>query len=89
MTEDRTALNPQTVAAICDQIGRKLIAAELDVRASAVSNAVADNCFPSKWYLVVKRLCAARRIECPDNLFAFSRPAPPATALSPDNEDAA
>ena len=63
-----------TVAAICDRVGRKAIAAALNVRATAVSNAVKDDCFPSKWYLVVKSLADGAGIDCPDRLFAFSRP---------------
>lgn len=68
------AENTITVAAICDRIGRKKIAEALNVRVTAVSNAVKDNCFPSKWYLVISALAHADGIECPDGLFAFSRP---------------
>ena len=68
-----------TVAEICDRIGRKEIAGALNVRVTAVSNAVKDNCFPSKWYLIVRELAQAAATECPDRLFAFSRPGNPDT----------
>lgn len=68
-----TEKNQITVADICDAIGRGLIAATLEVRKSAVSNAVSENRFPSKWYLVIKALCAERSMDCPEDLFAFDR----------------
>lgn len=68
--KDKTQI---TVADICDAIGRGLIAATLEVRKSAVSNAVSENRFPSKWYLVIKVLCAEHSMECPEDLFAFDR----------------
>ena len=68
-----------TVAEVCDRIGRKEIARSLNVRVTAVSNAVKDNCFPSKWYLIVTDLARAAETECPDGLFAFIRPGNPET----------
>lgn len=65
-----------TVADLCDAIGRKNIARAVPVSVSAVSNAVKDNCFPSRWYLVVKGLAEDNELPCPDSLFAFSPPAP-------------
>lgn len=63
-----------SVADLCDAIGRKEIAVAVNVRVSAVSNAVKDNCFPSRWYLVVKGLARAKKVPCPERLFAFSKP---------------
>ncbi|WP_313349355.1 hypothetical protein [Paracoccus sp. (in: a-proteobacteria)] len=40
----------------------------------AVSNAVADNCFPASWFTAVRRLCISAGIECPEHLFSFVRP---------------
>ena len=74
MLKRMTGIDQNSVAAICDRLGRKEMAQALQVRATAISNAVRENTFPSKWYLVVRQMCAAAGIECPDELFAFSKP---------------
>lgn len=68
------ASNSITVAEICDQVGRRVVAKACGIGLTAVSNAVVTNVFPAKWYLVVKRLCERADIECPDTLFSFAPP---------------
>lgn len=93
MTNANVPATTPSVVLICDQLGRKAMSHALGVRPSAISNAVAENCFPSKWYLVVKGLCEQRGLECPDDLFAFATPSlirtDSTTDQSPDAEDAA
>ncbi len=65
---------PVTAAVICDLLGRKVMAAELGVGLTAVSNASVEGRFPAKWYVTVRRMCEAAGIECPENLFSFILP---------------
>lgn len=68
-------LHPTTVE-ICNAIGRSLIAAHLNVRVTAVSNAVTDGRFPARWFLVMTKLCSEHGIPCPKELFNFVPPIP-------------
>ncbi len=56
---------------ICQSIGRDHLARSLGVGKQAISNAVADEMFPSSWYAVVKNECDQRELECPIVLFRF------------------
>lgn len=56
---------------ICDTIGRARLAKALGVTKGAITNGVANGTFPSRWYLVVKDMCAAKGVNCPDALFSF------------------
>lgn len=80
---------PIKVADICDLLGRKAIAEAVNVRTTAVSNAVAVNCFPSKWYLIIKAMCDARNHSCPSELFSFERAADAAPAADVDKQSGA
>lgn len=62
-----------TVAAICDRIGRKVVADRLGVGKTAVSNAVAENQCPARWYIELQVLCREHGMECPVHLFNFYR----------------
>ena len=64
-----------TVSSICDQIGRKKMAATLGVGLTSISNASVANTFPTPWFKVVEKLCNEKGIECPDDLFNFKRAA--------------
>ena len=61
--------------AICDAIGRKVVAARMGVTKTAVSNVVTDGVFPARWYEEMKLLCQESGVECPDRLFNFIRSA--------------
>jgi len=63
-----------TVSDLCDALGRKEIAARLEVGAAAVSNASSDGLFPAGWYAVIREMCQESGLNCPDTLFNF-RPA--------------
>lgn len=60
-----------STADICDIIGRATIAAKLNVRVTAVSNAVTDGRFPARWFLVITKLCEENGLNCPEELFTF------------------
>lgn len=62
---------PETVADVCERIGRHEIACHLDVGKSAVSNAEAAGLFPAAWYQIVAELCAKHHMRCPRTLFRF------------------
>lgn len=61
-----------TVAQICEAIGRDAIARSVDVKPNSVSNAIADNRFPARWFIAVKELCDAAGMPCPAHLFHFA-----------------
>ena len=65
---------PVTAAVICDLLGRKVMAAELGVGLTAVSNASVEGRFPAKWYVAVRKMCEAAGIDCPESLFNFVLP---------------
>lgn len=54
---------------IADAIGRKRLAAELNVGLTAVGNAVVRGEFPASWFLIVKSLCDEAGANCPPHLF--------------------
>lgn len=60
-----------TVKIICDRIGRRPMAQALGVRPTAISNAVSEGMFPARWFVVVRRMCGERGIDCPEALFNF------------------
>jgi hypothetical protein len=61
-----------TVSSICDALGRREIAAAVGVKPAAVSNAVFQERFPAKWFIVVSEMCASAGIDCPSEIFAFT-----------------
>lgn len=63
-----------SVSEICDAIGRAKLAALLNVKRSAVSNAAVSGQFPAKWFDVVDVEAERLGIDCPRSLFAFVRP---------------
>lgn len=65
-----------TASAICDALGRKAIAERLNVGATAVSNASAENRFPASWYAAIKDMCEAAEIACPLDAFNWKGLAP-------------
>lgn len=69
-----TSLDQITASAICDALGRRNIAARLDRKVTAVSNAAAGGVFPSSWYLAIREMCAEAMIDCPEHLFSFVLP---------------
>ena len=62
---------------IADAIGRKKLAAELEVGLTAIGNAVVRGEFPSSWFLIVKKLCDEAGISCPPHLFRMRGVLPP------------
>lgn len=74
-----------TVEAICDVLGRVPVALRVGVNKTAVSNAVTQGKFPSKWYLVLSEMCREAGIECPTELFTFT---PDLSPRSSDRERA-
>ena len=63
-----------TVEEICDKVGRVNLAARLGVTKAAITNAISDDVFPSRWYRVVKEECNAFGINCPIDIFGFRKP---------------
>ena len=63
-----------SVKHIVDGIGRDVLCQELEVGKAAVSDAVAADQFPARWYRVVRRLGVSAGIPCPDDLFGFIAP---------------
>lgn len=62
-----------TVGDLCDVIGRKVIARHIGVGLTQVSNAAVEGRFPAKWFDVIEKLCARRGVDCPRELFSFTR----------------
>lgn len=60
------------VKQICNTLGRKNIADKLGVGLTSIGNAVADNSFPSKWYVVIFEMCQEHSVSCPLSLFRFN-----------------
>lgn len=65
-----------TVSTICDTLGRRAIADRVGVGLTTVSNAATSNCFPAKWYILIKAMCDEEGIECPMYLFSFVASSP-------------
>lgn len=59
-------MNAETLA---NALGRKKIAARLDVLPTAVSNAVVRGSFPPSWFIACKSLADEAGVECPPELF--------------------
>jgi len=62
-----------TVRQICNSLGRKEVSLRLGVNLQSVSNAVVAECFPARWYAIIKDMCDEEGLECPESLFAFAR----------------
>lgn len=60
-----------SVAAICDALGRRRIADVVGVRVTAVSNAVSDGRFSARWFDAIDKMCGEAGIPCPRHLFSF------------------
>lgn len=75
-----------TVSQICDAIGRQVLAKDLRVGLTAISNAAVQNKFPAKWFKVVKAHCDRLELQCPDGFFNFLIAMPDADPASPPNE---
>lgn len=65
-------LRMSKISDICDTLGRKEMGHRLGVSRAAIANAVADEKFPSRWYMVISRMCTDANIECPMVLFNFA-----------------
>ena len=63
-----------TAATICDQLGRKEMAARLDRTVAAISNAATEGAFPTGWFLVISEMCREKAIKCPPSVFRFLPP---------------
>lgn len=57
-----------------DEIKRRLGVKDRMIRAAAATG------IPASWYLVVREMCDARGIECPDDAFNFKTPTAPQVA---------
>lgn len=79
----------QDTQRISETIGQRHIAEALGVGTTAVSNAVVRGIFPPSWFVVIKRLCSERGIECPEAAFNFKGQdvPPPATHGAIDEDD--
>lgn len=62
-----------TASDIADAIGRKKLAAALQVGETAVSNHCVRGRFPPAWYLAVKTLADRIGCDCPSRLFKMRR----------------
>lgn len=56
---------------IAAQLGQRRIATRLGVGASAVNNAVVRGKFPPAWFPVIRQICEAEGIICPEAAFNF------------------
>jgi hypothetical protein len=56
---------------LADVLGRRAIAAAVNVGPQAVSNAIGRRSFPASWYPALKALCAANGQACPEEAFTF------------------
>lgn len=65
---------------IVEQIGMDAICAAVEVKPRMLRKARKSGKFPSGWYLVVREMCDARGIECPDDAFNFKTPTAPQVA---------
>ena len=63
---NRSMITPRYIA---DQLGRKELAARLDVGETAVSNAVVRGFFPATWHVLLEQMCRKAGLECPPSLF--------------------
>ena len=59
------------VREILDTLGRAVVADALGVTGKSLSAAAVSNRCPASWWLILSRLCAARGIDCPADLFTF------------------
>ena len=66
----------KNVKDICEEIGRQRLASLLDVKRSAVTNAINHEVFPSSWYKQVKKACDEKGISCPMSLFSWRARSP-------------
>ncbi|MFC3059493.1 hypothetical protein [Paenirhodobacter populi] len=60
-----------TAKDVCDQLGRRAIAERIGRSVTAVSNAAVEGAFPPSWYIVLRDMCAAHGVACPEYLFNF------------------
>jgi len=67
----------ETVKSIIKTLGREPLATALGVGVKAVGAASVSGRFPANWYLIIKNLCGAADLKCPDALFSF-KPVPDA-----------
>jgi len=65
----------ETVKTIIKTLGREPLALALGVGVKAVGAASVAGRFPANWYLIIKALCGAAGLHCPDALFSF-KPVP-------------
>lgn len=69
---------------IAGAIGRKKLAAALEVGETAIGNAVVRGAFPASWYPVVSALAKDSGVDCPMSAFNWktSEPAPSSEATN-------
>jgi hypothetical protein len=60
---------------IAAQLGQRKIAVALDLGATAVNNALKRGKFPAAWYPIVREMCKAQGLKCPEDAFGFKHPA--------------
>jgi len=60
-----------TARDICKVLSRGELQKKLGVTPPAVSNALKKGVFPSRWYLVMDRMCSEAGVNCPRSLFDF------------------
>ena len=61
--------------ALADRIGRAIIAETLGVTVDAVAVSIKrGGKLPAAWFPVVRDLCVARGIECPESAFNWKSP---------------
>lgn len=77
------------ISDICDALGRKEMGERLSVSRAAIANAVAEGRFPSRWFLVVSRMCAEAKIDCSMEHFNFAEECAQDTSSKSSTTDAA
>lgn len=70
-------MSKTTVINILDAIGDAEIADALGVSLSAVRSARWKGIFPALWYSVIREMCHARGLACPEGAFNFKYANPP------------
>lgn len=66
----------KTAREIVAHLGQRSIATALGVSVQAVSVAVTRGTLPSAWLPIVRQMCAAEGIACPERAFGFKFPSP-------------
>ena len=59
---------------IAAHLGQRRIAFALDLGVTAANNALKRGKFPPAWFPIIRGMCEARGIVCPEEAFGFKLP---------------